>query len=98
LATLRAVLGRDFQGTGHDRRVSGRHVVARIGSQRSDSFQEHPAVTDRTNADFLQVLLREAREDPLAYLVLAECRLVSFEAKTPQPNRDVHVGASPYAS
>ena len=72
-------------------------IAARIGAQRSDSFQQHPAVTDRTNADFLQVLLREAGDDPLAYLVLAECRLVSFEAKAPQPNR-VHVGASPYAS
>ena len=52
-------------------------------------------MTDRTNADFLQVLLREAREDPLAYLVLSECRLVSFEAKAPQPNRDVHVARPP---
>src|SRR6185436_12459974 len=77
---------------GHDRRVSGRSVVAYIGVQRSDSFQQHPAVTDRTNADFLQVLLRQAREDPLVYLVLAECRLVSFEAQAPQPNRDIHDG------
>ena len=38
-------------------------VAARIGAQRGDRFEEHPAVTDRTNADFLQVLLREARED-----------------------------------
>jgi hypothetical protein len=50
-------------------------------------------VTDWANADFLQVLLREAREDPLAYLILAECRLVMFEAKAPQPNHDVHGGA-----
>ena len=61
--------------------------------RRSDSFQEHPAVTDRTNADFLQVLLREARQDPLVYLVIAECRLVSFEAQAPQPTSDVHRGA-----
>ena len=51
-------------------------------------------MADRTNANFLQVLQREAREDPLAYLVLAECPLVLFETHAPQPNRDVH-DASP---
>lgn len=50
-------------------------------------------MTDGTNADFLQVLLREAPEDPLVYLVVAERRLVSFEAQAPQPNHDVHDGA-----
>ena len=48
------------------------------------------AVTDRANANFLQVILREAREDPLVYLVVSECRLVSFEAQAPQPIYDVH--------
>ncbi len=52
-------------------------------------------MTDRTNADFLQVLLREAREDPFVNLVLAEGPLVSFEAKAPQPKQDVHGGPSP---
>ena len=47
-------------------------------------------MTDGTNADFLQVILRETREDPLVNLVVSECRLVSFEAKAPQPNHDVH--------
>jgi hypothetical protein len=36
-------------------------------------------MTNRTNADFLQVLLREARKDPFVYLILAECRLIAFE-------------------
>jgi len=49
-------------------------------------------VSDRTNANFLQVLLRKARKDPLVYLVVSECRLISFEAQAPQPNRDVHGG------
>jgi hypothetical protein len=47
-------------------------------------------MTHRTNADFLQVLLREAREDPLVNFVLAECRLVSFETDAPQPVAHVH--------
>ena len=52
-------------------------------------------MTDRTNADFFQVLLRQARQDPLVYLVFAECGLVPFEAEAPQPSTEVHDGAPP---
>ena len=38
-------------------------------------------MTNRTNADFLQVLLGQVREDPLVDLVVAECRLVFFETR-----------------
>jgi hypothetical protein len=67
--------------------------ITRVAAQASNGFQELPAVTDRAHADFLQVLLRKDREDLLVYLVVSECRLVSFEAQAPQPNRDVHGGA-----
>ena len=50
-------------------------------------------MTNRTDADFLQVLLCQAREDPFVNLVLAERSLVSFEAKAPQPTSEVHDGA-----
>jgi hypothetical protein len=50
-------------------------------------------MTDWANAEFLQVLQREVREDPLVYLVVSECPLVSFEAQAPQPNYDVQGGA-----
>jgi hypothetical protein len=50
-------------------------------------------MTNRTNADFLQVLLREAPQDPFVNLVLAECGLVSFEAEAPQPISEVHDSA-----
>src|SRR5579872_615424 len=50
-------------------------------------------MTDGANADFLEVLLGEAWKDLLAYLVLAECRFVSFEAKLPQPTSNIHGGA-----
>jgi hypothetical protein len=50
-------------------------------------------MTNRTNADFLQVLLGQVREDPFVDLVVAESRLVFFEAKAPQPNHNVHEGA-----
>ena len=38
-------------------------------------------MTDGTNANFLQVLLRQAAEDPFVNLILSECRLVSSEAQ-----------------
>jgi hypothetical protein len=47
----------------------------------SNGIEEYPAMTNGTDADFLQVLLGEVREDPLVDLVVAECRLVLFEAK-----------------
>ena len=70
--------------------VSGRRLAGRIGPQSGDSFEECSAVTNWTDANFLQVLRREAREDPLVDLVVAECLLVFFEAQAPQPDNHVH--------
>ena len=50
-------------------------------------------MTNGTDADFLQVLLGEVREDPLVDLVVAESHLVFFEAQAPQPDHNVHDGA-----
>ena len=50
-------------------------------------------MTNGTNADFLQVLLGEVRKDPLVDLVVAECRLVFFEAQAPQPDDYIHEAA-----
>jgi hypothetical protein len=49
-------------------------------------------MSNRTNADFLQVLLGQVREDPFVDLVVAESRLVFFEAQAPQPDHHVHDG------
>jgi hypothetical protein len=49
-------------------------------------------VAERGNAKLLQVLVRQARENRLVYLVLAEDRLVLTEAQTPQPDHNVHRG------
>ena len=38
-------------------------------------------MTNWTDADFLQVVRREVREHPLVDLIIAECRLVFFEAE-----------------
>jgi hypothetical protein len=45
------------------------------------------------DAKLFQVLGRQARKDPLANLVLAECGLIPFEAQAPQPTHKVHGGA-----
>src|SRR6516162_2907968 len=47
-------------------------------------------MSDRTNAQILQVLRRQPRQNRIIDLILSECGLVSFEAKTPQPTLDVH--------
>jgi hypothetical protein len=49
-------------------------------AQCNDGIEEYPAMTNGTDADFLQVLLGQIREDPLVNLVVAERRLVFFEA------------------
>ena len=48
---------------------------------------------DNSDTKVLQVLGGQARQDRVVDLILAECRLVSFEAKPPQPTSDVHGGA-----
>ena len=45
------------------------------------------------DAEVLQVLRRQVRQNRLVYLVLAECRLILPEAQAPQPDHDVHDGA-----
>ena len=48
---------------------------------------------DGRDTKLLQVLSRQIREDGLINVVLAECPLVSFEAKAPQPSAEVHDNA-----
>ena len=51
------------------------------------------AVPDNSYAEVLQVLRRQAWQDGAIDLVLAECRLIPFEANPPQPSSDIHDGA-----
>jgi hypothetical protein len=50
-------------------------------------------MTNRADADFLQVLRREAWQDLFTNLVLAECGLVLPKTQAPQPDHNVHDGA-----
>jgi hypothetical protein len=58
--------------------------------QSSNSIEELVAVPQGANAKLLQVLGRQPREDRVVNIVLAEGRLVSFEAQAPQPLPEVH--------
>ncbi|MGA7373876.1 MAG: hypothetical protein WBW37_14930, partial [Methyloceanibacter sp.] len=55
----------------------------------SSSFTRCP--TDATPSSF-RSLVRQARENRLVYVILAECRLVPPEAQAPQPDHNVHDG------
>jgi hypothetical protein len=50
-------------------------------------------MSDRTDAQLLQVLSRQTRQDRIIDLVFSEYGPVSFEAETPQPNLDVREDA-----
>ena len=62
----------------------------RRAAMASSSFTPVPECCD---AKLLEVLVRQARENRLVYLILAECRLVLPEAQAPQPDHNVHDGA-----
>jgi hypothetical protein len=47
-------------------------LLAHIGTQSSDGIEELAAVSNNRDAEVFEVLRREARKDPLIYLVLAE--------------------------
>jgi hypothetical protein len=49
-------------------------------------------VPECCDAKLLQVLVRQARENRIVYLMLAKCRLILPEAEAPQPDHDVYDG------
>src|SRR5260370_35296107 len=49
-------------------------------------------MSDSVDPQLFQVLRRQARQDRIVNRVLAECRLILFEAEAPQPTPDVHSG------
>ena len=61
--------------------------------QSSDGIQQLHTVPKRRDAKLLQVLVRQARENHLVYVILAEDRLILPEAKAPQPDHNIHDGA-----
>ena len=65
---------------------AGRALV--FASARSAATKT--AVPDDADAQILQVLRRQALQDPLVDFIVAERRLIPFEAKATQPLPEVH--------
>jgi hypothetical protein len=86
LATLGGVLG----GSRVRHKRSGCRLRARVGAQGGDGVQELSAMTDNSDTEVLQVLRRQAQQDRVVDCVLAECRLILFEAEAPQPTSKIH--------
>ena len=66
---------------------------AYFGVQCCYSVEQLAAVPDKSDTKVLQVLRRQPRQDRVVDPILAECRLILFEAKPPQPTSDIHGGA-----
>jgi hypothetical protein len=49
-------------------------------------------MSNNTNTKVLQVLGCQARQDRVVDFILAEHRLIPFEAEAPQPIPDIHDG------
>jgi hypothetical protein len=54
---------------------------------------QHLEPSTKWKTQLTQMIFREVGQDALVYLVLAEYRLILFEAKAPQPDDDVHNSA-----
>jgi hypothetical protein len=92
-------LGSVFGGPVDRRKSVGkRYLRVCISAQGSDGVKKLSAMPDQNDAQILQVVCRQGRQDCLVYLIFAECRLVPFEAKAPQPTPDVHPRALALAS
>ena len=73
--------------------VGGRCFRARVSAQGGDGVEQLTAVPDNIDTKILQILRRQARQDRVVDLVLAECGLIPLETKAPQSSRKVHCGA-----
>src|SRR5262249_51576965 len=83
LAALGPVFRSSARGAWSGLQVTGRRLRALVAAQSSDGIEELHAVAQCRDAKLLQVLVRQARQDRLVYLILAECRLILSEAQAP---------------
>jgi hypothetical protein len=72
------------------RRIPGWRAY--FSAEGSDRVEQLTAMPYKLDPEVLQVLRRQARQDRLIDLVVAEVRLILFEAEPPQPTSDVHHG------
>ena len=93
----RAALGGDFRGFGGV--VPEKAAAHRLGRRRrrqcGDRGEQHAPVAYGRDADLLQVLDRQVREDRLPDPVVAKRSLIFAKAETAKPPADVH-GRAPH--
>jgi hypothetical protein len=65
----------------------------RVSAQSRDRVEQLAAVPNDADAQVLQVFSRQAQQNRVVDLVLAECCLIPFEVKAPQPTSEVHDSA-----
>src|SRR5262249_7212136 len=87
LATLSGVDGR---ARGYSIRRRPRRLCTR--TKHSNGLQELESSAKR-NTDLAEMILRQIVQNRVVDGVLAECRLILFEAKAPQPTSEVHEDA-----
>src|SRR5215470_3320173 len=85
---------RSAASTGGARGYSIRRGPRRLctGTKRSTGVQELESSAKR-NTDLAEMILRQIVQNRIVDGVLAECRLILFEAKAPQPTSEVHRNA-----
>jgi hypothetical protein len=66
--------------------AAGPVVAVGITAHHSDSIEQLEPMPGCGDAKLLQVLVRQARENRLVYVILAEDRLVLAEAQAPEPS------------
>jgi hypothetical protein len=67
-----------------------READGRVGAERCDGVEQAPAMPDQTDAQILQILARQGRQNSIVDRVLAERSLIPFEAEAAQPLSEVH--------
>src|ERR1700739_321755 len=77
-------------------RASDSGVGARALAGKEEGGEQLATTPDKSDAKLLQVLRRQPRQDAVVDLIIAECCLILFEAKPPQPTSEIH-GAAPRA-
>jgi len=87
LAALGVVVGGPVE---YRNRLGWRRFPVGVSAQGSDGVEQRAALANNDDAKVFQVLRRQARQDRVVDLVLAECSLVLFEAQVPQPTSEVH--------
>ena len=66
-------------------KVVHEHDVPDIGEQAAALAPQQLATMSEQDAQLLQILIRQIRQNRLIDRVVAECCLILFEAKAPQP-------------